>query len=133
MLYIYARSTERQKRNSQKNRLSLSFVILAESLKKCPFRHNIGSIMASPSVIDDTQSITLPHIATELPAIPATVHLGLTVGFMVIFSLLFVFVYIQLFGILYYGYKRLSFQSVFLFLWPTRKKERRSKSVRVRG
>lgn len=74
--------------------------------------------MARPSTFDDvdTRSITLPHIATELPAIPATVHLGLTVGFIVIFSLLFIFVYIQLFRILCFGYKRLSFQSVFLFL-----------------
>ncbi|RDD40864.1 Integral membrane protein GPR137B [Trichoplax sp. H2] len=72
--------------------------------------------LLSPSTDSPPEHTTLPHVATELPAIPATVHLGLTVGFTVIFSLLFILIYIQLFFILRYGHKRLSFQSVFLFL-----------------
>ncbi|XP_018583320.1 integral membrane protein GPR137C isoform X1 [Scleropages formosus] len=53
-------------------------------------------------------------------AVPPSVELGLTVVYTVLYSLLFVFVYLQLWLILHYGHKRFSYQSVFLFfclLW----------------
>ncbi|XP_041943163.1 integral membrane protein GPR137C isoform X1 [Alosa sapidissima] len=49
-------------------------------------------------------------------AFPPSVELGLTVVYTVLYSLLFVFVYLQLWLILHYGHKRFSYQSVFLFL-----------------
>ncbi|XP_039597422.1 integral membrane protein GPR137C [Polypterus senegalus] len=53
-----------------------------------------------------------PPQATVSPA----VELGLTVLYITLYSLLFVFVYLQLWLILHYGHKRFSYQSVFLFL-----------------
>lgn len=50
------------------------------------------------------------------PSVPDNVKLGLTVVYIVLYSLLFAVVYAQLWLILYYGYKRISFQTVFLFL-----------------
>ncbi|MGH0182574.1 UNVERIFIED_CONTAM: hypothetical protein FKN15_009945 [Acipenser sinensis] len=49
-------------------------------------------------------------------AVPPSVALGLTVVYTTLYSLLFVFVYSQLWLILHYGHRRFSFQSVFLFL-----------------
>ncbi|XP_038078925.1 integral membrane protein GPR137B-like [Patiria miniata] len=49
-------------------------------------------------------------------ALPMTVELGLTIAFLTLYGFLFGFVYIQLILILYYGHKRFSFQTVFLFL-----------------
>ncbi|XP_066550358.1 integral membrane protein GPR137C [Amia ocellicauda] len=49
-------------------------------------------------------------------AVPPSVELGLTVVYTVLYSLLFAFVYLQLWLILHYGHKRLSYQTVFLFL-----------------
>lgn len=49
-------------------------------------------------------------------AVPPSVELGLTIVYTVLYSLLFVFVYLQLWLILHYGHKRFSYQSVFLFL-----------------
>ncbi|KAM6945428.1 LOW QUALITY PROTEIN: integral membrane protein GPR137C [Aplochiton taeniatus] len=49
-------------------------------------------------------------------AVSPTVELGLTIAYTALYSLLFVFVYLQLWLILHYGHKRLSYQSVFLFL-----------------
>ncbi|KAK6478869.1 G protein-coupled receptor 137Ba-like [Huso huso] len=49
-------------------------------------------------------------------AVPPSVELGLTVVYTTLYSLLFVFVYLQLWLILHYGHRRFSFQSVFLFL-----------------
>ncbi|XP_022108553.1 integral membrane protein GPR137B-like isoform X2 [Acanthaster planci] len=49
-------------------------------------------------------------------AFPMTVELGLTISFITLYGFIFGLVYIQLILILYYGHKRLSFQTVFLFL-----------------
>ncbi|XP_076834007.1 integral membrane protein GPR137C isoform X3 [Brachyhypopomus gauderio] len=49
-------------------------------------------------------------------AVPPSVELGLTVVHTALYSLLFLFVYSQLWLILHYGHKRFSYQSVFLFL-----------------
>ncbi|XP_062927717.1 G protein-coupled receptor 137Ba-like isoform X2 [Mobula hypostoma] len=53
---------------------------------------------------------------TLSPAIPSSVKLGLTIAYTVFYSLLFAFVYVQLLLILHYRHKRLSYQTVFLFL-----------------
>ena len=50
------------------------------------------------------------------PSLPVSVELGLTIAFLVLYGFLFGLVLIQLILILYYGHKRFSFQTVFLFL-----------------
>ncbi|MGH0161730.1 UNVERIFIED_CONTAM: hypothetical protein FKN15_054546 [Acipenser sinensis] len=59
---------------------------------------------------NDTQPPTLS------PAVPPYVKLGLTIAYTVFYSLLFLFVYVQLWLILHYRHKRFSYQTVFLFL-----------------
>ncbi|MGH0135081.1 UNVERIFIED_CONTAM: hypothetical protein FKN15_013461 [Acipenser sinensis] len=59
---------------------------------------------------NDTQLPTLS------PAVPPYVKLGLTIAYTVFYSLLFLFVYVQLWLILHYRHKRFSYQTVFLFL-----------------
>lgn len=72
----------------------------------------------SVSVWTDSSSSSSSSSSAELiqAAVPPSVELGLTVLYTVLYSLLFVFVYLQLWLILRYGYKRFSYQSVFLFL-----------------
>ncbi|KAM4828616.1 integral membrane protein GPR137B isoform 2-T2 [Thomomys bottae] len=53
---------------------------------------------------------------TLTPAVPPDVKLGLTAVYTAFYALLFAFVYAQLWLVLRYGHKRLSYQSVFLFL-----------------
>ncbi|KAM8952939.1 integral membrane protein GPR137B [Pelodytes ibericus] len=53
---------------------------------------------------------------TLTPAVPPYVTLGLTTVYTVFYLLLFVFVYAQLWLVLYYKHKRFSYQTVFLFL-----------------
>uniref|UniRef100_A0A8C9TAG5 G protein-coupled receptor 137B n=1 Tax=Scleropages formosus TaxID=113540 RepID=A0A8C9TAG5_SCLFO len=55
-------------------------------------------------------------LPTLSPAVPPYVKLGLTVAYTVFYSLLFAFVYAQLWLVLRYRHKRLSYQTVFLFL-----------------
>ncbi|CAG6016150.1 unnamed protein product [Menidia menidia] len=59
-----------------------------------------------------------PGLLTSLqePSISPRLELSLTTVYTGLYSVLFVFVYLQLWLILHYGHKRLSFQSVFLFL-----------------
>ncbi|XP_028992015.1 integral membrane protein GPR137C isoform X2 [Betta splendens] len=62
-----------------------------------------------------------PRLFTSLKespgaAISPTLELSLTTIYTVLYSSLFLFVYLQLWLILHYGHKRFSFQSVFLFL-----------------
>ncbi|KAL0983659.1 hypothetical protein UPYG_G00130900 [Umbra pygmaea] len=59
------------------------------------------------------RSVPLP---TLTPAVPHYVTLGLTVAYTVFYSLLFLFIYLQLWMVLRYKHKRLSYQTVFLFL-----------------
>ncbi|ROK15909.1 Integral membrane protein GPR137B [Anabarilius grahami] len=59
---------------------------------------------------------SLPPLPTFSPAVPPYVKLGLTVAYTVFYSLLFVFVYAQLWLVLRYRHKRFSYQTVFLFL-----------------
>uniref|UniRef100_A0A8C5GL08 Uncharacterized protein n=1 Tax=Gouania willdenowi TaxID=441366 RepID=A0A8C5GL08_GOUWI len=55
-------------------------------------------------------------LPTLSPAVPPYVTLGLTVVYTVFYSLLFIFIYAQLWLVLRYRHKRLSYQTVFLFL-----------------
>ena len=49
------------------------------------------------------------------PSLPLFVELGLTITFLELYGFLFGLVFIQLILILYYGHKRFSYQTVFLF------------------
>ncbi|XP_010863125.1 G protein-coupled receptor 137Ba [Esox lucius] len=60
-------------------------------------------------------NMSLP-LPTLTPAVPHYVKLGLTVVYTVFYSLLFLFVYLQLWMVLRYKHKRFSYQTVFLFL-----------------
>uniref|UniRef100_I3N376 G protein-coupled receptor 137 n=3 Tax=Marmotini TaxID=337730 RepID=I3N376_ICTTR len=51
-----------------------------------------------------------------VPALPPTVTLGLTAAYTTLYALLFFSVYAQLWLVLLYGHKRLSYQTVFLAL-----------------
>lgn len=55
-------------------------------------------------------------LPTLSPAVPPFVKLGLTAAYTVFYSLLFLFIYIQLWLVLHYRHKRFSYQTVFLFL-----------------
>ncbi|XP_041468266.1 G protein-coupled receptor 137Ba-like [Lytechinus variegatus] len=58
----------------------------------------------------------LPTMPPMQPIVSPHVERALAVTFIVLYGLLFLFIYIQLFLILYYGHKRFSYQTVFLFL-----------------
>ncbi|KAM6922720.1 G protein-coupled receptor 137Ba isoform 2-T4 [Lycodopsis pacificus] len=64
-----------------------------------------------PSPMD--RSLPLPTLS---PAVPTYVTLGLTVVYTVFYSLLFIFVYVQLWLVLRYRHKRFSYQTAFLSL-----------------
>ncbi|XP_065109184.1 integral membrane protein GPR137C isoform X2 [Paramisgurnus dabryanus] len=72
------------------------------------FLENQVSVWTDPSSTSSPEQIQA--------AVPRSVQLGLTVLFTVLYALLFAFVYLQLWLILHYGHKRLSYQTVFLFL-----------------
>lgn len=69
-------------------------------------------------------TVTLPPITfvpnptpgTLVPALKPKVELGLTITYISLYGILFFMVYIQLWMIWYYRHKRLSYQTVFLFL-----------------
>ncbi|XP_005988934.1 integral membrane protein GPR137 [Latimeria chalumnae] len=50
------------------------------------------------------------------PAVPPSVRLGLTILYTSLYALLFLFIYFQLWLVLYYRHKKLSYQTVFLSL-----------------
>lgn len=77
-----------------------------------PRRSAPGPMEAPPW--DPVRNDSLPPTLT--PAVPPYVKLGLTVVYTVFYALLFVFIYAQLWLVLRYRHKRLSYQSVFLFL-----------------
>ncbi|KAL1263683.1 hypothetical protein QQF64_006422 [Cirrhinus molitorella] len=62
------------------------------------------------------ESDSLPPPPTFSPAVPPYVKLGLTVAYTIFYTLLFAFVYVQLWLVLRYRHKRFSYQTVFLFL-----------------
>ncbi len=53
---------------------------------------------------------------TAGPALPANVYVSLTVVFILLYGIVFVFVYFQLVLIWYFKHKRFSYQTAFLFL-----------------
>ncbi|XP_067287127.1 G protein-coupled receptor 137Ba [Pseudorasbora parva] len=57
-----------------------------------------------------------PPPPLPLSSIPPLVRLGLTVAYTLFYSVLFCFIYAQLWLVLRYGHKRFSFQTAFLFL-----------------
>lgn len=57
-----------------------------------------------------------PTPGTLVPALKPRVELGLTITYISLYAILFFMVYIQLWMIWYYRHKRLSYQTVFLFL-----------------
>lgn len=57
-----------------------------------------------------------PAPPTMAAAVPPSVKLGLTVAYTTFYSLLFAFVYAQLWLVLRYRHKRFSYQTAFLFL-----------------
>lgn len=58
----------------------------------------------------------LPPLPTMAAVVPPSVKLGLTVAYTTFYSLLFAFVYAQLWLVLRYRHKRFSYQTAFLFL-----------------
>ncbi|CAG5133734.1 unnamed protein product [Candidula unifasciata] len=64
--------------------------------------------------VDATATAVYPP--TLQPALPTTVQVSLTIVYIVMFSLIFILVYVQLWMIWYYRHKRLSHQTLFLFM-----------------
>ncbi|XP_064601583.1 G protein-coupled receptor 137Ba-like [Liolophura sinensis] len=62
------------------------------------------------------QQYDLSNLPTLRPALSPSVQLSLTITYITIYSLLFTLIYIQLWMIWWYRHKRLSYQTVFLFL-----------------
>lgn len=67
----------------------------------------------SHTVKATTTSVFIP---TLMPSIPYATHLALTATAIAVFGLIFLFVYAQMWMILYYKHKRRSYQTIFLFL-----------------
>lgn len=55
--------------------------------------------------------------AQIVPAISRTAHLSLAIVFTALYALLFLMILVQLYLILYFKHRRLSYQSVFLFIY----------------
>lgn len=62
-----------------------------------------------------TTNFTTP--ANIVPGISSSTHLSLTIVFMTLYALLFLMILVQLCLILYFKHRRLSYQSVFLFIY----------------
>lgn len=65
--------------------------------------------------ITPTHEITFPG-PTNRPAFPSNAYLPLTIVLIILYSLIFIAVYLQLILILYYKHKRYSYQTILLFL-----------------
>ncbi|XP_059162216.1 G protein-coupled receptor 137Ba-like isoform X2 [Physella acuta] len=72
----------------------------------------------NPTISHDGRTTTSSwgSLPTLQPALPSTVQLSLTIVYIVMFSLIFILVYVQLWMIWYYRHKRLSHQTLFLFM-----------------
>ncbi|MBN3276754.1 G137B protein, partial [Polyodon spathula] len=81
-------------------------------------RREVGGNTEEDTQVSSSACTSVSDSADEpvRAAVPPAVELGLTVVYTSLYSLLFVFVYLQLWLILHYGHRRFSFQSVFLFL-----------------
>nr|XP_039258660.1 G protein-coupled receptor 137Ba-like [Styela clava] len=69
-------------------------------------------LFSSNCSVMDSENSTSPLT----PAVSDQVEAGLTATYIILYSMLFIIVYVQLWLVLYYNYKRVSFQTVFLFL-----------------
>lgn len=76
----------------------------------------LNSYTDSPLKEGDQVRLTANTMPTLRPSLSYATQLGLTITCIVIFSLLFLFVYVQLWMILYYKHKKRSYQTVFLLL-----------------
>lgn len=75
-------------------------------------------VQATPTVKDGVkyhEGTTWTPGAVVGPALAPSVELSVTIVFITIYALLFLFVYVQLWMIWYYRHKRFSYQTVFLF------------------
>ena len=73
------------------------------------------SKMSLDSLLSTKPPLPFPT-APMLPILSVHVERALAITFIVLYGLLFLFIYVQLFLILYYGHKRFSYQTVFLYL-----------------
>lgn len=85
------------------------------SLAPCQPLHLCIRIQASIPDMESNLSGLVPA-AGLVPALPPAVTLGLTAAYTTLYALLFFSVYAQLWLVLLYGHKRLSYQTVFLAL-----------------
>ncbi|XP_073682143.1 G protein-coupled receptor 137Ba-like isoform X1 [Garra rufa] len=76
-------------------------------------RRSAGMEHPSQGTSGANASLSPPTLS---PAIPPYVKLGLTAAYTVFYSLLFAFIYAQLWLVLRYRHKRFSYQTAFLFL-----------------
>uniref|UniRef100_A0A2K5M2I7 G protein-coupled receptor 137 n=1 Tax=Cercocebus atys TaxID=9531 RepID=A0A2K5M2I7_CERAT len=76
---------------------------------------SVSGIQASLPDMESNLSGLVPA-AGLVPALPPAVTLGLTAAYTTLYALLFFSVYAQLWLVLLYGHKRLSYQTVFLAL-----------------
>ncbi|XP_057679889.1 integral membrane protein GPR137C isoform X2 [Corythoichthys intestinalis] len=67
-------------------------------------------------MISAGEEVTSSLLSPGGGAISPALELSLTTAYTVLYSLLFGFIYLQLWLVLHYGYKRFSYQSAFLFL-----------------
>lgn len=70
----------------------------------------------SPSQNGITEAEIQPAYPTLQPALPSNVQISLTIVYIAMFSLIFILVYVQLWMIWYDRHKRLSHQTLFLFM-----------------
>lgn len=75
-----------------------------------PYSDRIDTTNVAVSVMPPVTPVTLK------PSVGYTLHLTLNIASVVAFSLIFLFVYVQLWMVLYYKHKRRSYQTIFLFL-----------------
>ena len=80
--------------------------------------YEVNQMVNGPSISEVVNTPTTSEVppGTLKPSVSYSTHLALTVTGVAVFSTLFLFVYIQLWMILYYKHKRRSYQTIFLFL-----------------
>ena len=106
--------------NSTSTVMEQPFNTTAPALEPLP--NSTSAVVTEHTTLDELVEITTftPQTTTTMPvirpALPATVELSLTIVYFVMFGLLFILVYAQLWMIWHYRHKRLSHQTIFLFL-----------------
>ena len=77
------------------------------------FLDSMQNILTEHNAVLNTGQIYPP---TLKPSVPIKVHLGLSAAFTSLYGLLFLLILWQLWLILHYGHRRVSYQSIFLFV-----------------